>query len=431
MFPQRRKALCSPCSLCFTQKTEEMTRIIISTLCLLQSVCGLAQENAVYVENLKSIQVKANGTWGEPPLMILHSNNYVEISFDDLQHNFIRYTYTITHCNADWTPSDINRNEYMDGFADNKIEDYKQSMSTMMDYNHYTLCLPNDDVKLLISGNYKVTIYEEGEDEPVAEACFSIIEPRVGVEVSVSGNTDIDTWAQHQQLEFNINYKGYEVRNPVDEFYPIVVQNRRWDNHVEELKPTYMRTNQVVYSHNKSLIFEAGNEYRRFEILDEHVPTMRVDQMEYHDPYYHATIFTDEQRTNYLFDKDQDGRYYVRNNDNIDNETESDYFLTHFTLKMPPVAGGDIYLNGELTNNRIAEEYRMEYNRITKAYEKMLPLKQGSYNYQYLYVRDGETTGHTLQTEGNFHQTENEYYVYVYSRPFGGRYDKLIGFGKK
>jgi len=397
---------------------------------LLQSMCVFSQENAVFIENLKSIQVKVDGEWGVPSVMVLHSNSFVEISFDDLQHNYVRYSYTITHCNSDWAPSDLNRSEYMDGFADNRIEDYEQSMTTMMDYNHYSLCIPNEDVRLLVSGNYKVSIFEDGEDEPVAEACFSIIEPRVGVDITVSGNTDIDTWAQHQQVDFSINYKGYDVRSPIDEFYPIVVQNRRWDNHRQDLKPTYLRTNQVVYAHNRDLIFEGGNEYRRFEILDEKIPTMRVEQMEYHDPYYHATLFADAQRIQYFFDKDQNGRYYVRNRDNVDNETESDYFLTHFNLRMPRIPGGELYINGDLTNNRIAEEYRMEYNNITKTYEKMLPLKQGSYNYQYLFVRDGENIGHTLQTEGDFHQTENEYYVYVYSRPFGCRYDKLVGFGK-
>lgn len=393
-------------------------------------MCVFSQENAVFIENLKSIQVKVDGEWGVPSVMVLHSNSFVEISFDDLQHNYVRYSYTITHCNSDWAPSDLNRSEYMDGFADNRIEDYEQSMTTMMDYNHYSLCIPNEDVRLLVSGNYKVSIFEDGEDEPVAEACFSIIEPRVGVDITVSGNTDIDTWAQHQQVDFSINYKGYDVRSPIDEFYPIVVQNRRWDNHRQDLKPTYLRTNQVVYTHNRDLIFEGGNEYRRFEILDEKIPTMRVEQMEYHDPYYHATLFADAQRIQYFFDKDQNGRYYVRNRDNVDNETESDYFLTHFNLKMPRIPGGELYINGDLTNNRIAEEYRMEYNNITKTYEKMLPLKQGSYNYQYLFVRDGENIGRTLQTEGDFHQTENEYYVYVYSRPFGCRYDKLVGFGK-
>lgn len=406
-----------------------MNRIITLLIIIcLQTNSVLAQENGVYIDNLKSIQVKVNGEWGKQPVMMLGGRNFVEISFDDLQHNYVRYTYSITHCNADWKQSDLLHSEYMTGFEDNRIEDYDQSLNTEMEYNHYSFTLPNEDVKLLVSGNYIVNIFEDGEDEPVARACFSILEPHVGIAMSVTNNTDIDTYQSHQQLSFSINYNGFPVRNAIDELIPVVRQNNRWDNAVFNLKPKFMRVNEMIYEHDRNLIFEAGNEYRRFEILDRHVPTMRVDNMRYDGDYYHANLMVDEQRTAYLYDKDQDGRYYVRNGNNIDNDTESDYYFTHFRLEMPQIPGGDLYINGDLTNNRFAPEYKMEYDLMEHAYQIVLPLKQGSYNYQYLFVHDGEEVGHTPQSEGSFHQTENEYSVYVYNRPFGSRYDKLVGF---
>lgn len=389
-----------------------------------------AQENGVYKENLKTLQVEANSKWGEAPVILLGGNNHIKISFDDLQHNYVRYTYTITHCNADWKESELLQSEFLDGFNNNTIEDYEQSMNTEMEYNHYALYLPNDEVKLKVSGNYKVTIYEDGVDTPVANACFSIIEPMVGVDVEISGNTDIDTYTTHQQISFNINYANYRVNNPIEEFKPVVCQNRRWDNCINNLRPTYIRNNQLIYSHNKQLIFDAGNEYRRFEIIDDKVPTMRIEKIEYHAPFYHAKIFTDEQRVNYIYDQDQNGRYFIRNRDDMMNDTESDYIYTHFKLEMPKIPAGELYINGELTNNRISEQYKMDYNLIEHIYEITIPLKQGSYNYQYLFVPDGQTTGDTSITEGSFAQTENEYYVYVYHRPFGLRYDKLVGFKK-
>lgn len=387
-----------------------------------------AQQNGIFVDNIKSLQVKPNGEWGEQPVMPLGGANYMEISFDDLQHNFVRYTYTITHCNADWKQSDLIRSEYMDGFDDNRIDEYDQSMNTEMEYNHYTFTLPNEDVKLLVSGNYIVNIFEDGEDEPVARACFSVIEPHVGIAMELSGNTDIDTYASHQQLSFVINYSGFQTRNAIDELIPVVRQNNRWDNAVYNLKPTFMRVNEMVYEHNRNLIFEAGNEFRRFEILDRHVPTMRIDRMRYDGDYYHATVMTDEQRTAYLFDRDQNGRYWVRNGNNVDNDTESDYYYTHFRLEMPQIPGGDLYISGDMTNYSMTEDFKMEYNLLEHAYELVLPLKQGSYNYQYLFLRDGNTVAEATPSEGSFHQTENEYSVYVYYRPFGTRYDKLIGF---
>ena len=402
----------------------------ILTLFLCLSFTGFAQENICFSPRIKTMQVKVNGEWGTPSVMLLSAGHYVEISFDDLQASYQRYTYTITHCNADWSQSDLLVNEYMTGFSRQRIDDYEPAIGTEMHYLHYKLLLPNEDTQLLVSGNYRINIFKDNEEEPIAQACFSIIEPRVGVNMEVTTNTDIDTYDRHQQVSFSVNYSGYKVSNPVSDFKYIVKQNRRWDTHVENLSPTQMQVNKLIFNHNRSLIFPAGNEYRRMEILDEYVPTMHVESMEYVDEYYHATIMTDEQRTMYLFDKDQNGRFYVRNADNEDNDTESDYFLTHFTLQMPKVPGGEVYLFGDLTNNRVDEAYKMEYNLIDHQYELITPLKQGSYNYMYLFQREGETIGVTEPCEGDFHQTENEYEVYVYHRPFGTRYDKLIGFQK-
>ena len=409
---------------------HQFIKYIIALALLLLGLGGFAQENICFSPRIRTLQVKMNGQWDAPPVMLLSKGQYVEISFDDLQAQYERYTYTITHCNADWTPSDLLTSEYLTGFAEQRIEDYEPAMSTELKYCHYWLTLPNNETDLLVSGNYRVNVFEDGEDKPIAQACFSVIEPRVGVEVDVTANTDIDTYAEHQQVNFSVNYSGYQVSNPVSDFKYLVTQNHRWDNHVEGLSPSLMQVNRLIFNHNRSLIFPAGNEYRRFEILDEYVPTMHVNRMEFDDTYYHALLNTDEQRIIYLYDEDQNGRFYVRNDDNYNNDTESDYFFTHFSLQMPKLAGGEVYLFGDLTNNRMEEMYKMEYNLLDHQYELVVPLKQGSYNYMYMYKRDGEDVGLTRPCEGDFHQTENEYCVYVYHRPFGSRYDKLVGFKK-
>lgn len=403
--------------------------IILSAVCLLFANGRLqAQQSACLAPNIKTLQVLPDGEWGEPPLIFLGGSKTMEISFDDLQSSFVRYTYTITHCNADWTPSDMITSQYMDGFNDQRIEDYEPSIGMAMDYNHYWFSIPNEDVQLKVSGNYKVEIREDGEDEPVVVACFSVVEPRVGINVEITGNTDIDSWEGHQQLDISINYRNYPVQNPIEDLRPVVMQNRRWDTHVEGIKPTYVRTNELIFTHNHSLIFDAGNEYRRFEVLDDHIPTMRVDRMRLVDDYYHAILMEDHQRINYLFDRDQNGRYYVRNGDDEDSDFRSEYYYTHFTLQTPALPGGEVYVCGDFTDNMFRNDNLMTYDPLTHAYEAVIPLKQGSYNYQYLFVPDGEERGYTQPLEGNFHQTENEYWVYVYHRPFGERYDRLVGF---
>lgn len=394
-----------------------------------------AQQNKVLTPLVKTLQVVANGNWMAPPVIGLGGDEYVEISFDELTHEYHRYTYKIVHCNADWTPSDLFETDYLSGFNDNVIEDFQNSLNTTMLYTHYRFELPNAEANLLLPGNYRVDIYNNDDDEEgdgegklVAQACFSVITPKVGVSATVTSNTDIDTNESHQQVSFNINYQAMNVVAPQSEFKVRVYQNLRTDNVVTDLQPTYVLPNQLQYVHNRKLIFDAGNEYRRFEIINVHYATQGVDRILYFDPYYHAMLYPDQPRLVYSYDEDQDGRYLIRYDMAQDNDTEADYLFVHFTLDYEkPLLAGDFYLNGAFTYGGFTPEFAMTYNEQEKAYESIQLLKQGAYNWLYLYVPEGATQGETAPVAGNFYETENEYLVLVYHRPFGGRYDQLVG----
>ena len=93
---------------------------------------------------------------------------------------------------------------------------------------------------------------------------------------------------------------------------------------------------------------------------------------------------------------------------------------------MPYRTGGNFYLSGEFSYNDFTPTYQAIYNEADQAYEATLMLKQGAYDFLYLWVPDGTTVGQTAPAEGNFYEAENEYQVYIYHRPFGGRYDRLV-----
>ena len=116
-----------------------MHKLLIFTLLTLAHSNMNAQESGVLIDNLKSLRVEMDGQWDSDPVGQLGSGHFVEISFDDLQHNYVRYTYHITHCNADWTPSDLLESDYMEGFNGSRIENYEPSMNTTM---AATLCTP-------------------------------------------------------------------------------------------------------------------------------------------------------------------------------------------------------------------------------------------------------------------------------------------------
>lgn len=403
--------------------------VLLSLLCCASAIT--AQRHEILDRQLHTLQVVVNDDPLLPPIMNLGGGNHLEIGFDEFSHEYHRYIYKVEHCNADWSPStEIFESDYMNGFNGEPIEDYEKSFNTTVLYTHYSLRIPNENISLKLSGNYKLTVYNDEGDEPVPvlTACFSLVEPGVGIGATVSTNTDIDFNKSHQQVDFSVNYGLVKVIDPHRELKTVVMQNRRWDNCVVNPKPNIQAANKIEFTHNRQLIFPAGNEYHKFEILDVHIPTLNVDRMEWFNPYYHATLYPNQTSRNYLYDEDQNGAFIIRNSDDEDVATTCDYVFTHFTLKSPQLPGGEVYLNGEWTYNRFIPEYRMTYNRETQAYEATALLKQGYYNYNYLFVPDGETQGNSGRTDGNFYETENEYIILVYHRPNGGRYDKLVGY---
>lgn len=390
------------------------------------SLC--AQRNEIISDRIASLQVVAGTDWLSPPVTMLHGKP-IFISFDDMTHEYHRYTYTITHCEADWSESkELFESDYIDGFTKgNTIDDTGESFNTNVLYTHYRLKIPNERCRLKMSGNYKVTVYDENNDEePMLTACFMVVDPKMDVMLEVTTNTDVDFNNAHQQLNMQLNYGNLKVISPRDQIKTVVMQNGRCDNARVNTDYQYVTPNGLRWEHNKDLIFTAGNEYHKFEILDNDHPTMGIDLVRWDGEMYHAFVFPDVVRPNYLYDEDANGAFYIRNSDNIENDTMSDYVYVHFQ-KPSEKYENDIYLNGNWTNDRFLLEYKMEYDEASKSYQATVLLKQGYYSYQYLMLDPDGYTYH-VENEGNYYQTENKYQALVYYRENGGRTDQLVGY---
>ena len=399
-------------------------------------ICNLnicAQRNEILDKNIASLQVVANNDWLSLPIITLNSNDFVNISFDDLTHEYHRYCYKIEHCEADWqTSSALFESDYIDGFASgNTIDDVQESTNTVQLYTHYNISFPNNKCRPKISGNYRVTIYDENDEKHVVcRAYFMIVEPSMAVQLNVTTNTDIDINGKHQQVEMAIDYGNNIVSNPQTQIKTVVMQNSRWDNAVINAHPQYIKANGLQWIHCKDFIFDGGNEYRKFETLDVTHTTMGLESINWDGHNYHAWIWTDEPRPSYIYDKDANGAFLIRNSDNIDNDVNSDYIITHFRLKSPQIPH-PIYINGFFTNDRFLPQYEMKWNEKNQQYEGELLLKQGYYSYQYLMMKP-EGKLKPVPSEGNFYQTENTYQALIYFKANGDRTDRLVGytFGK-
>lgn len=378
--------------------------------------------------NIATIQVNAMGEWNRNNIIKLNSDEYIRISFDYLgEETLRRLRYKIIHCDANWRVSrEIAEIEYLNGFNNNLIDDYAISVNTTVDYTNYILEIPNSNVTPRLSGNYVVQVFDENEPEKILlNACFSVIEPIANIGYTVSSVTNIDANKGHQQISLVLHHK-LNIIDPISDLKMIVMQNNRLDTERKNLKPMMITPNKITYEQNNDLIFEAGNEYRRFETSSYRSNGMRISNINYKAPYYFCNVESDKIRANktYNYDQDQDGRFFIRSIDSDISEYEADYFITTFTIPMENPISQDIYLNGNFTYDTFNDKYKMKYDVINKQYRLSLLLKQGLYNYQYL---TRTINGYsTAQIEGNYYETENEYTALAYYKPMGQRYDKLI-----
>ncbi len=394
------------------------------------SIATTAQRHEILNENIRSLQVVANGDWLSMPIMEL-GNGGIDIDFDDLTHEYNRYTYKLEHCEADWKPStSLFESDFVEGFADgNTIEDVEQSLLTNTIYTHYHLSIPNEKCRPKISGNYRLTIFN-ADNEAVVKTCFMVKEPlenAMGVGLNITTNTDATINTAHQQVEMELSYGKYNITNPQMQLKTIVLQNRRWDNARWNAKPQYVMSDGLRWNHNADYIFLGGNEYHKFEILSTDVATTGIDHISWDGQNFHAYPFVAVPRMNYLYDEDANGAFLIRNSDNYNIHTESDYMLVHFQLECPEPINGEVYLNGDWTNDSFLPQYKLDYNEETKRYQAVVPLKLGYYSYQFLVLSpDGRIT--FMPNEGSYFQTENTYQALIYYREQGGRTDKLVGY---
>jgi len=418
---------------------NKWNRIVSIACCMLLAVAAMAQSKVdtrthIFDNNVRSLKVCLENNMYIPPVLVMNSGNRLVVNFDYIDYDVHYLRYSVTHCNADWQPSQLIESEYVSGFNYADIDDYEQSRATYVHYYNYQFMLPNPDMELLVSGNYLLTVYEQDDpDNLLFQTRFSVSEGTVGVYPQVTSRTDVEYNNRMQQVSFDVRFKPGQIRDPYSELTCIVSQNSREDNAVTVNRPLMAANDHVTYDHNRDLIFFAGNEFRRFETVAAHTINMGVSSIRYYEPMYHASLMIDEPRSEvqYLYDKTQFGRFTIRNAEAYnENHLEADYMITHFTLDTGgKLYGGNVWIYGEFTNSYPEPQAMMKYDASSGCYTADLLLKQGAYNYMYLWVPDGTSQGQSSRIEGDHYETINEYLVKVYDRPMGERYDHLIGYG--
>lgn len=408
-----------------------MKKQITIALLMMFSCTSFAQQHEIRSENIASLQVVSGTDWMGDAIIRLDSNDRLNISFDELSHQYRRYVYSLTHCDPNWYPTDgLFTSDYVSGYhEDITIDNYQESINTNQLYTHYTLRIPNSSCKPKISGNYRLDIIDDETKDTVITTRFMVTENIATIGKNILTDTDVDVRNRHQQISLRVDYPAsLKASNPREQFRVLVMQNHRSDNQVWCPPAPILRQGTMEWTHTKDLIFPAGNEYHKFEILDVHRNSLGVDRIDWDGEWYNVHLYHDYPRRAYVYDEDADGAFYLRNSDNIENDIASEYVKVNFYLDTPRL-DGNVYLDGKWTYNELSEKYLMQYDEENKWYHAEIPLKYGYYSYQYLNIQSDnvKSLSPTRDTEGDFYQTENRYLIMVYYRGNGDRYWRLVG----
>lgn len=404
--------------------------LFIKLTVLLLSLHSIAQVETEIVPpfNIKTVTFVQNRQNSIP---VFRFGDAFELQFDDLYGNEANYYYSITHCDYDWKKSDLAIAEYLQGFDEQRIQTYSNSFNTLQLYSHYNLSFPNRFTNFLVSGNYIIKILNE-DKEIVFSRKFILYEELVQVPMQIKRARNIKDADYKQNLDFAIKSKDILFQNPIKNVKVLLYQNGQINNGISNIKPMYTIGNDLIYKYDKETQFNGSNEFLYFDSKDIRNATNVIGRIDSQGGVYNSYLYTNNARAKnvYTYFPDTNGNFIINNINAEQNEIEADYSWVFFSLSAPAYQGkNDIYINGMFNNFALSEENKMDYNKDKGVYEKALMVKQGFTNYQYVIADKLKKIDSENAIDGNFYQTENNYFALVYYRENNKRYDRIIGKG--
>ncbi len=384
-------------------------------------------ENEVYTDYIKSIEFGHNNIELSLPIIDLNSGGVLRLEFDDIEGEFKQYIYSLVHCDRDWNPTPFFDDQmFLDGFNDEEIDGFSYSSNGYSNYTHYTLTLPNDDVRWTISGNYLLIIRDDDLEIPVLTRRFIVTEDMVNTTMKFTQPQNNSKLRTHHEFDIAVNYEKLRISRPREELSITVLQNGNWETAKYNMEGNYERGKSLIYDEYDVYNFPALREFRNFDIRNTDSRTQFVRRIHRGEDATYVTLDTTLQRLNrsYRTEDDANGYFIIDNERFPDPDVSSEYAYVSFALACDNPVEGDIYVLGAFSDWKPRKEYKLTYDRATELWTNTALFKQGYYDYTFANVINGEVSLENI--EGNWYETENDYQIIVYYKEFASEYDRVL-----